>query len=532
MLLVVDQMRADYLSRFSSRLSGGLVRLEQEGMVFEEAYQDYANTETAPGHASLITGLPPSRHGIVGNQWYDRSSHETIYCIPPGEPLRYLDASTLGEWIKKESPASRVVAVSGKDRSAILMGGREADAVLWYDPEKGRFTTSDRLVRRARAAAEISGWLAGLDPVSKLSCAVWDRLDGPGDLPEAHPDDDACEPENGRLFPHRLPCLGGLLRSKGPGSLAEEVGETPYFDEMILDLAENAIDRFALGADDAPDLLAVGLSATDLIGHRYGPDSQEMLDQIRRLDRRVGLFLRRLEEKVGAGRSVVVLTSDHGIVSCPESDPRKLARRIFLKDFKQKLEAGMMQRLGPGRWIEAIEGNNIYLAGSPDDPRPARSLSVPYERIEREAAGQLSQDPAVVAVYPRSELGSLPSSRHSQVAPFSQPSRSSPSSSSSGADDPFLPLMRASWKAGRSGDLMIRIQEGWLLGELRTGTSHGTPYGYDTHVALIVRAPGLLPGRSSEHVSAFRVAPTIARLLAVPFPAGLPSGPLLLPPSR
>jgi arylsulfatase A-like enzyme len=307
-----------------------------------------------------------------------------------------------------------------------------------------------------------------------------------------------------RVFPHKLPCSDnplGPAEGGGAGSseLYSELRISPFLDDLAFDLAEDAVDKYELGRDGSPDLLALSLSATDFIGHRYGPDSQEVLDQLRRLDRRLGIFLDRLDRKVGLARTLVVLTGDHGVTSCPERDPAHRAQRVNKGQLRRRLEAALISRLGPGGWVEGLEADQVYLAH--DSPR-----------VEQAAAEALEKEPSVERVYRSGEL-------EAGARPSQGP-----------AGDAYLPLMRASWLKGRGGDLMIRVHEGWMITESPFGSEHGTPYPADMHVPLIFRGPGIGAGSRPEPVSVYRVAPSIAQLLGFPYPPDLPEGPLPMAP--
>jgi len=506
-LIIVDQFRADYLTRFASRFDGGFARLQREGLRFDGALHLHATTQTSPGHASLSTGVPPSRHGIIGNRWYERESRQMVGCVQDAaspaftgrgagvSPSRML-APSLGEWIKNASHYSRVVSISGKETAATLLAGRKADAVFWYDRAAGRFTTSRYY---ASSEPEILVRFAKDKPVSALACASWERLDGPGDLPEADPDLEPWEPPAFGGFPHRMPCPEGSGPPAMPAvkaqGLESEVRLTPYLDDLTLDLAEDAIVEYELGKDGAPDLLAISLSATDYIGHRYGPDSQEILDQLRRLDRRLGRFLERIDRDVGLDHALIVLTGDHGTTSCPERDPSHRLERVQTPELERRLEKAMTSRLGRGPWVAGIEADQVYLV---DDS--ARSASAALE--------ELAQEPSMAHVYTREELAG---------------------EAQSPADE-YLPLMRASWTRQRGGDMMVRLKQGWFLSESPTGSEHGSPYPDDMRVPLIFRGPGITPGARAERVAVYRAAPTIASLLGQAWPSDLPEGPLPMSP--
>jgi predicted AlkP superfamily pyrophosphatase or phosphodiesterase len=521
-LIVVDQLRGGSLSRATTTFDsepGGLARLLREGMVFEEAHHPHATTETCPGHASIATGLPPAAHGIIGNGWYDRASGVHVACVgDPDEPsARYLDAPTIADWLRKTAPGARIVAVAGKDRAAIMSAGRSGDGVFWYSPELGRFITSRFY---ASEEPEILRWFAETRPVSSFACSSWERIDGPRDLAVADPDDSPWEPEEVRVFPHPLPCdrpgsppdehvpdTDAARRAEIQAKLFSEVRRTPFLDDLTLDLAEAALDRYDLGQDGTVDLLMIGLSATDSIGHRYGPESQEFLDQIRRLDRRLGRFLKTLDEKIGRNRTIVALTGDHGVASLPERDTDAETVRFPYEETLDRLKSSMEAQLGPGAWIEAIAGTQVYLAR----PADGNALADSYEKIETAAFDALSDEEAIARAYTRSELTAT-----------GEVSR----------NDPYHSYMSSSWTAGRGGDIMVRIKPGCLITDYPTGTTHGTPYRYDTHVELLIWGPGVQAGRSGERVSVLQIAPTIAGILGVSPPRSVTATPLPLKDNR
>ena len=519
-VIVIDQLRTDTLARLTPILEGGIGRLLREGRLFVLGSHEHATSETAPGHATLLTGVPPSKHGITGNRWYTRPDGLLVTCAQdPSTPnytgtggisARFLEATTLGEWLKQASPKSRVVSIGGKDRSAALMAGRNADAVFFYDPRAGRFTTS---AAWAPSEPELLLEFDRTHPLAPLACAEWDPLSGAADRPEAAADDSPWEPEKGRVFPHRLPCPEQGAGHAAPGAgapddhapapppgldeatqraLARELPFTPFFDTLTLGLAEVALDAYELGRDAAPDLLLVSLAGTDYIGHRYGPESQELLDQIRRLDLRLDLFLRTLDERLGKGRVLVVLTSDHGVADSPESKPDSGVRRVMDHDLMTRVEARLVAALGPppraedgkARWLLGIEGYHVFLAEA-------------TPRVLDAALAALNPEEIVDAVFTAAELGA--------AAP----------------SDPLLALARASFWPGRSGDLLIRPKPGWLLTPLTSGSDHGTPWEYDRQVPILFSGPGIRPGLSRDTAPTTRVAPTLATRLGVPIPAGV-----------
>ena len=248
-VVVVDQMRADYLRNSTSTAPyvAGLKRLASEGLVFDQAHHTHATLETGPGHAVILFGRLPDSTGIICHAWYDVDQGKEVYCVDDslhGKGLENFVGYTLPDALKARLPQSKVVSVSIKDRAAIFMGGRRSDATLWYSRPAGAFVTSTYSARPA--------WL--------------DR------------------------FNESLKKKGGMLAG-ATTTYQDQIVYTPEADSMLLALALEAAKRFKLGRDDSPDILAVSFSATDYVGHRYGPDSAPMRVQLQRLDRTLGALL-------------------------------------------------------------------------------------------------------------------------------------------------------------------------------------------------------------------------------------------------
>lgn len=315
-VIVVDQMRADYLQRFASEFTGGFARFKKEGAIFTRARQGYVPTETAPGHAALLTGCFPAQHGIVGNEWWDREHGQPVYSVAdPGYGFspENLQCRTVGDVLRDSAPQAEIVSIAGKDRPAILMGGRHPDLALWYDRSAGQFVTSAYYGR-------LPDW-------------VWTWDDG--------------------------------LRI--PVAEHDSITQTPRFDPLAIALAEKAVENQKMGTGAEPSLLLLSLSATDLIGHWKGPDSPEMHDQLLMLDRELGKFLDFLDERVGKGQYTAVLTADHGVSSMPESVIGRKGgfKRILFDDFAADIEKGLRARFGPPpegkKWFLLVRPPHVYL---------------------------------------------------------------------------------------------------------------------------------------------------------------------------
>ena len=350
LLVVIDQARGDYLDRFRPLLSGGLGRLLDNGISYTQAYHGHARTLTAPGHATLATGLHPAHHGIISNQWFDREKKEDAYCV--GDPVhdrspRNLLGSTLGDWLKNSDSASLVYSASGKDRSAILLGGHEADAAIWYDRLTGHFISSSYYGNNN------TRWLAAFNDrkiPDQSFAAPWKPLPVETDLSPFG----ILTLDEGAYTTGFPRALGGRSSIPGAGYYSDYFA-SPAGDGYLALLAREIVQHKNLGKDDHPDLLALGFSSLDAVGHEYGPDSREVLDTLLRLDRALGELLSFLDLEVGKNRILVALSSDHGVLSLPELNigPHEKSRRFTTADVlcQQGTASRLRELMGEGDWL-------------------------------------------------------------------------------------------------------------------------------------------------------------------------------------
>jgi predicted AlkP superfamily pyrophosphatase or phosphodiesterase len=494
----VDQMRADYLERFRPLFTSGLKALAERGAVFANARYRHACTETGPGHSVLLSGRSPRSSGIVGNAWYDRTLRERVNVVddPTVRVLggagrtaspAYYNAFTVGDMLKARSPASKVVGVSLKDRAAILMAGRRADAAYWYEAASGRFVTSSWYM--AEAPHWLLSWNSRRLP-DTFAGRVWERLlPDPAAYVRYAGEDDVKGEWDGKntAFPHRFP-------SAPPSpDFYDDLRRSPFADEMLFDLATAAMKAHDLGTDEATDILAVSFSACDVIGHTFGPDSQEQMDNFLRLDRTLGRLLEEAERRAGKGRILVVLTADHGVMPLVETLKSKGidARRGNAEDLTAAVDKALAARFPGASGLVLDPDPTEYVL----DREAIARQGLEVEDVEGTIRAALLSTGLIDAVYTQAQLmGPRPDG------------------------DPFFDLHQRAFFAPRSGDLVARVKEHVYLGGYVGGTGHGTPYDYDRHVPIVFMGPGIAPGWRDVPTGPEDIAWTLGRLLGLPYP--------------
>jgi predicted AlkP superfamily pyrophosphatase or phosphodiesterase len=476
--ITIDQFRADYLARWRPQLVGGLNRLLRTGAVFADAYQDHAMTETAPGHATVLSGRNPHSTGIVRNDEGvpDTTAIGRLLGVsgPGASPWRFRGTS-LFDWMAAKYPGARAFSVSRKDRGAILPVGTAHQQVFWY--VLGKFTTSRYY------AESLPDWVKAFNVAlipARAPGRRWDLLLKPSAYPE--PDSERYE-NNGRYFtfPHILPS------DTFPASIM--VMATPVMDSLTLAFALDGVRHLGIGAGPQPDLLAISLSTTDAIGHAFGPNSREIHDQVIRLDRYLGAFLDSLGRLVDLRRVVISLTADHGVTSYPEwwrahGDPT--AQWVSFDSLLLATRAALAQRAGPGRWIRYLDNGLLSM-----DRAGLEAKGVDADSVAAFLAGEFRKSPGVLRVDTRQTLARADTSR-----------------------DPvarrWLNLLPSDFAA----DLMVTLKPHMSWGHPGQA-EHGQPSDDDARVALIIAGPGVRPGRYERRVSVADLAPTLARLLGV-----------------
>ena len=513
-MISVDMLSGEIMDRYGAGLPGGLGRLQREGVFFENAFHEHAFTETGPGHSVLLSGRHPASTGIPANQWRDRATGEMVYCVQDssavdfGEPSGKAGSSgirfkgtTFGTWLKDQVPGSRVFAISGKDRASILMAGPKADGVFWLQDGFG-FTTSTAY---ARALPE---WLAQFNKNLlrdlRDRSLIWTPM-GPTDG-VTYPGHwmAGTVPVISQL-PRLLQAPGFTMEAKGgylfketqDGSFWRRWRASPFSDDTTFDAAEELIRNERLGEGQTTDLLALGLSSTNALEHAFGNSGPEMLDQIRRLDRRLGQFLDRIQS---GGRSVVmVLSADHGGLDFAErlQDQGIPAKRIDIEAWIKDLQSKVRNQLHLDK--------DLLLAGDDHDPDQlylnpvvAQPLGDRRELIARVINIVRSMpDIAVAASY--DEIAALPAKR------FEDP-----------REESLLYRLKFSAAPERAGDILLAFQAMVERGgpPNEDPAQHGSAYDYDRRVPIIFWGPW--PGEHRiDAASTVDIAPTLAKELGI-----------------
>lgn len=536
-LITIDQLRGDYLSRWNELfVRGGFQRLMSEGTWFRNCHYPYAHTVTGPGHASLATGCSPSKHGIIGNEWYDRETAETVYCagspryqrVPPaplnasskldkehknaepakknrgqGSPDRLMTPTVADALKEATGGKARVVSLSFKDRSAVLPGGRRPDACYWFDGDGNAITSTyyrDRL----------HPWVAEFNqarPADRWFGQTWYRLREDLDyVPYSGPDDVTSEGTGfgqGRTFPH--PLTGGKPRIGK--EFYEALYNSPFGNEVLLELVKRAVLGEQLGRHDVPDLLCVSFSSNDPVGHCWGPDSQEVMDVTLRTDLILKDLLGFLDAQVGKGRYVVVLSADHGVSPLPELSRAqgKDAGRVLPELMKKQAEAFLCRAFGnkneKDRWIEAAVFPWLYL-----NRKLIRERGLAQSAVEDALASWLCQQDGILSAYTRTQLlNGLP------------------------VEDALGERVRRSFHPERSGDVAVVTKPYYVyLDEFLTGTGHNTGHPFTAHVPLLAYGPGVKGQTRDDAVTPQAAAVILAHLLGIKPPAAaeppLPEG--------
>lgn len=506
--IVVDQMRQEYLYRFYNKYGdGGFRRLMNDGFMMRNAHYNYAPTYTGPGHASVYTGTTPAVHGIIGNDFYDKDLKKMVNCVedpahkPIGNekgngdvsPWRMLSSTITDELKLFTQKRAKVIGVSIKDRGAVLPAGHLADAAYWYDGQTGRFITSSYYTQ------VLPEWLLRFNNQNLADIYLsqeWKTLLPIEQYTESGPDDSPYERKfSGKekpTFPYDLK----TLRQKN-GNL-EMLSATPFGNDYLTEMAKAALAGEKMGKDDITDFLCVSYSTPDIIGHAAGPNAVELEDTYLRLDRNIADLLKTLDQQVGAGKYTVFLTADHAVADVPQYlKDNKMPAGYYNENYTRAKLNEFLGTYFPGRDLIADMSNEQIFLNQDAFQGAPKGAGVDMF-IVSELIGKFLMTQEGVANYYTE--GVLRQGRYDEAGTKGMIIRG------------FHPK--------RSGDIAIVLQPGWFESGSVVGTTHGSPYTYDTHVPMLFYGKGVKKGSSVRYHPITDIAPTLSALLNIKFPSG------------
>jgi predicted AlkP superfamily pyrophosphatase or phosphodiesterase len=491
-VLVVDQMRGDYLQRFSSEWRGGFKRLIDQGAWFTNAAYPYSGTVTCAGHSSISTGDFPDKHGMIGNNWWDRDLNKEVNCtedpsthllsydgaplsVAQGDSAWRLKAPAFADSFRASYPDSHIVTLSDKARAAVPLGGHHPDSVTWL--EGSHWVTSDVYDHEP---SKIIAQFVTTHPITEDAGKTWRSS------------------------------FSSAAGSKSAANFSYPIGKTgsadsefiaawtasPYSDAYLGRIAEAAVSGMHLGQNSTPDFLAIGFSAVDLVGHHSGPDSPEMHDLLLHLDDTIGKLLESLDTNVGKGNYVLALSADHGVAPIPEKaiQQGKPAGRVDSPAISAQIEKTLESHGYSDKSVLLFDDGNVFLRADVRD--------------------KLKSDPATI----QAALSAARSVDGIADAFWSEQLKDLASKN---------PLARAaslSYYPGRSGDIVVITKPYWIfdrrnkLGVFGSGTTHGTPYPYDQHVPVLFMGAGIKPGKYDTDASPADIVPSLAAIAHVKLP--------------
>ncbi|OBV41012.1 Type I phosphodiesterase / nucleotide pyrophosphatase [Janthinobacterium psychrotolerans] len=503
-VLVVDGLPQEQVTRYRDQFGqGGFRRLLEQGAWFSDAHQAHGITVTAIGHSAVLTGAYPYQHGVIGNNWIDPVTKQSVYCTEDsahtyiGEETKAGDGTspaklrvtTLGDELRYGTGnQAKVITVSGKDRGAILLAGKTGTAYMYME-KSGNFASSTYYMQQH--PQWVQRYQAG-KPQDRYYGKSWTPLLADSAYVNDARDDIVPARAGARnTFPFAYYSDSGGL----DGDYYSRLKSGPFLDELTLEFARAAVDGENLGRNRAgvPDILGVSLSAHDYVNHAYGPESKMSHDHLQRLDRMLAGFFADLDKKVGMDNVLVVLTADHGFANVPEfNETRGIpAKRVDGAQLLQDLNGHLAKTFGVDKLVTTYSLPNIYL-----DYALAEKNGVSRVKLEDAASSFLLRQDGLAQVYTRTQMETGAVATRMDT------------------------LMRRAWNRQLSGDLMVVTKPAWYFGKGAGGTSHGTPYTYDTNVPLMVYGPRWIkPGAYGQYAEVVDIAPTLAHLLRVRQPS-------------
>ncbi|HET9825358.1 MAG TPA: alkaline phosphatase PafA [Chitinophagaceae bacterium] len=500
--IVIDQMRWDYLYRYYDRYQqdGGFKQLLHHGFSCENTFIPYVPTVTACGHTAIYTGSIPAIDGIAGNEWWDDSSSQMVYCTQDDNVKtigsatgagkmspHYLLVTTIGDELHLAANfQNKVVSIALKDRSSILPGGYSADGSYWYDEQTGDWITSSYYM------TALPKWVKDLNAkklVDSYYAQNWNTLYPLSSYTQSAPDEQSYEYRpfgaNAKGFPYNLNQFVG----KNYGILPV----TPYGNTLTFEMAKAAINGERLGTDSLTDLLAISVSTPDYIGHTFGPNSVEAEDDFLRLDKELGDFLRFLDKQIGNGKYLVFLSADHGVAQVPAflKEHKIASGNIDDQKYSDQLNGALKSKFNIDNLVIGIFHNQVYL-----DRNGMTSSHLDKRQVYDVITDFLARQRGISRAFPLNALDSVTLSAS------------------------IKNIFANGYYPSRSGDIQIISTPQWIEEFGMGGTTHGVWNPYDSHIPLLWFGWNIQPGKTNRKVSIADIAPTIAAMLHIQMPSG------------
>ena len=498
--IVVDQMRYDYLTRFESKFGdGGFKRLINQGFNFKNAHYNYIPTFTGPGHASVYTGTTPKYHGIIANNWYDKTIKSKVYCVndnnynPVGTEDSYSKVSPSRMYVTTVSDELRlytqqkgkVIGIALKDRGAVLPAGHSANGAYWFQgKDEGNWVTSTFYMN------SLPNWVQEFNDsdAAESYFKIWNTVYDINTYSESGPDlnnfEGGFKGKQTATFPYDL----GVLKNTNKGF--DLLKATPFGNSLTTDFALAAVDGENLGQDAITDLLAVSYSSTDYVGHNFGVNSKEIEDTYIRLDKDLERFFNALDSRVGKGNYTVFLTADHAAVEVPSYlQSQKIPSGYYdLNEFKTQLNTFLAKTYGASDLLENASNFQVFL-----NREKLNLLGLDLQSVQQAVVNEIISYKNIDKAYTATSMNN--------------------SSFNQGVEL----LLQNGYNQKRSGDVLTSLDPAYISYS-KTGSTHGSGQSYDTHVPLLFYGQGINKGRSYKHVNITDIAPTISALLGISFP--------------
>jgi predicted AlkP superfamily pyrophosphatase or phosphodiesterase len=490
-IIVVDQMRADYVDRFNGGWTGGLKRMITQGAWFQHAAYPYLTTVTCAGHATISTGSFPSTHGVFQNAWWDREAGRQMSCtadpratavgygvpVTGGDSAYRLQVPTFTDQMRARRK-TYAAALALKDRSAIMLAGHGGDAVAWLANTMDGWESSS--VFSTKPVPAITAFLDA-NPISADFGKTWERR-----LPSASysgPDDgigEAPPPGWTRSFPHVLKGTADTA----DGTFFAQWERSPFADAYVARFAASLVTALQLGKHEGTDVLTVSFSSPDMVGHAFGPRSHEVQDMFAHLDQTIGALFDALDAQVGKDGWVAGLSADHGVTAIPEqlAAEGKDGGRISGGGLIDAVEQALRPALGQERHVTILNTNDIYF-----EPGVYQKIGKSRELMDAVVAAVAAR-PGIQRVFRSEEVRGATKST-----------------------DPLLRAAALSYFPGRSGDLIFAPKPGWMVSA--AGTTHGSANPDDQRVPLLFVGHGIKPGKYEEAATPADLAPTLAAIV-------------------